>query len=137
LAEWSIPKPKRVVMKRKTKVPPQPTRQSARIAKDDIPISEKAAKRVEGLNNLASNSFSLLSSVDSSYLKDLVVDIGVGVAVEGEDFENQLDSCRAQEAAQQAIDRFEKERINILEEKDKLEENNKQVSSNPKKEEEK
>jgi hypothetical protein len=44
-----------------------------------IPISEKGAKRVEGLNNLAGNSFSLLSSVDSSYLKDLAVDIGVGL----------------------------------------------------------
>jgi hypothetical protein len=43
-------------------------------------LVKKTAKRVEGHNNLVGNSFSLLSSIDSSYLKDLAVDIGVGVA---------------------------------------------------------
>jgi hypothetical protein len=89
---------------------------------------------VEGHNNLVGNSFSLLSSIDSSYLKDLAVDIGVGVAEEVEDFDHQLDSFQAPEATQQAIDRFEKERIKNLEEhKDKLEENSSLIKSKPKK----
>jgi hypothetical protein len=42
---------------------------------------------------------SLLSFVDSSFLKDLAIYIGVGVVAEEEDYEIYLDSFRAQEAA--------------------------------------
>jgi hypothetical protein len=95
MEEWSNPRPKKAILNRKTRVPSQPTRQSARIAKDGIPISEKADKRVEGLNNLACTSFSLLSSVDSSYLVEWTVDIGVGVAKDGQNFDHHLDSFQA------------------------------------------
>jgi hypothetical protein len=47
-----------------------------------------------------------------------------------DDFDHQLDSFQAQEAAQQAIDKFEKERVKNLEElKDKLEENSGLIKS--------
>lgn len=68
--QWSVPKKKA----RKVARPCKPTRQSSRIPKDGITVSEKAERRVEALNNTIGNSFALFNLVDNKYLESLAVD---------------------------------------------------------------
>jgi hypothetical protein len=56
-----------------------PTRQSTRIIKDDTSISEKAAKRVEELNNISGNPFALFNYVDNKYMYNLAIDFKISL----------------------------------------------------------
>jgi hypothetical protein len=77
--EWVQPRRKSATMKWCLKQS-QPTRESARLARDGVPVIEKAAKRVEGLNDFSGHTFGILNSIDSIYLQSLalyvVIEIG-------------------------------------------------------------
>lgn len=105
IKQWSVPKRKA----RKAAKPCQPTRQSSRVPKDGLTISEKAERRMEALNNISGNSFALFNLVDNKYLEELAVDANISLGENKEDITSQIDAIRAQEAAQVAIDNLEKE----------------------------
>jgi hypothetical protein len=107
--QWSQPKRKQIVMKKKVRVSAQPTRQSSRIIKDGVSISEKATKRAMELNNILGNSFALFNLVDNKYLQDLAADSDIRLGEIEEDIDQQTDAIRALEIAQIAIEKLDRE----------------------------
>jgi hypothetical protein len=77
------------------------------LARDGVPVIEKAAKRVEDLNDCSSNTFGILNSVDSSYLKSLALDTGIEFGSQEEAIDQQLDYFKVQELAQIALNKFQ------------------------------
>jgi hypothetical protein len=73
----------------------KPTSHSVRLVKDGVPISEKAARRMEELNNISGNSFALLNSVDHNYLNKLAHDSRVVLGECEEEVMQQLDMFKA------------------------------------------
>jgi hypothetical protein len=107
--EWSVPKKKKAIAKKKGFQGQAHTRHSSKIARDGIPISEKAAKRVKRLNNILGNSYAIFNNIDHTYLGNLAKDAGISMGNSEEEIKQQLEVFRAQEPAQLAIDKFEKE----------------------------
>jgi hypothetical protein len=62
--QWSQPRKRKAISKKWSVVHMKPTRQSVRLVKDGITISEKVARRVEELNNISGNSFALFHLVN-------------------------------------------------------------------------
>jgi hypothetical protein len=61
------------------------------------------------LNNFSSNSFEILSNVDFNHLHSLAVDSNISMGDHEEDLNQHLDSFKAQELAQIALDRLEQQ----------------------------
>jgi hypothetical protein len=70
---------------------------------------EKATRRVDVLNKCSSNSFDILSTVDSKYLHSLAVDSNISMGDQEEVLIQHLDSFKAQVLAQIALDRLDQQ----------------------------
>jgi hypothetical protein len=117
---WSIQPRKRVVAKKVLDQLAQVTRHSFRIARVGIPNSEKATMGVQQLNNISGNSFGVVNSVDNLYFKEVARDVGVSLGNDEKQVDQQLDMFRAQELAQMALDRLDKEHKKLRGEEENL-----------------
>jgi hypothetical protein len=97
--EWSVLKKKKAIVNKRGFQGQAPTRHNSKIARDGIPISEKATKRVEGLKNISGNLYATFNNIDYTYLDNLAMDDEISAGNSEEEIKHQLGVFRAQELA--------------------------------------
>jgi hypothetical protein len=107
--KWTQPRKKRAILKRSLKQNTQPNKQSASLAKDGASLMEKSTKgwRISTTTQVTPLTYLILLTLG---IYKLAMDSKISVGNQ-EEIDHQLDLFKAQELAQIAIDKFEKQNM--------------------------